>query len=69
MEPTPIFADLAGRRPEPDSGASAHREGRSVTDLLHALRTDTTAPATATPTGPPAVGGRRVGHVPHLLSF
>jgi hypothetical protein len=66
MEPTPIFADLAGR--VPDGGvrgaASAHREGRSVTDLLRALRTET-----ASTPGPPAVGGRRVGHVPHLLSF
>jgi hypothetical protein len=68
MEPTPIFADLSGREPRPEGsasgGASAHREGRSVTDLLRALRTET-----ASTPGPPAVGGRRVGHVPHLLSF
>jgi hypothetical protein len=62
MEPTPIFADLAHAEREPER--SAHREGRSVTDLLRALRAEAAVGA-----GPPAFGGRRVGHVPDLLSF
>ncbi|GLZ44304.1 hypothetical protein Acsp06_04890 [Actinomycetospora sp. NBRC 106375] len=83
MEPTPIFAAMADVDHERAAGAQAagahtagteasrrarHAgggEGRSVTDLLRSLRDDHAAVAP----GPPAVGGRRVGHVPDLLTF
>jgi hypothetical protein len=63
MEPTPIFAMLADTEPDLGDG-SAHREGRSVTELLRALRDEAAAGA-----APPAPGARHVGHVPDLLSF
>ncbi|MHC1562636.1 hypothetical protein ACR9E3_27040 [Actinomycetospora sp. C-140] len=82
MEPTPIFAAMADADHERTAGADAagaaatgaaasHRTrhagdgaGRSVTDLLRSLRDDR-----AVAPGPPALGGRRVGHVPDLLTF
>jgi hypothetical protein len=53
VEPTPIFAALAA--PAHDDG---HRDGRTVAQLLRALRAEREAPTPA-----------QVGHVPDLLSF
>lgn len=61
MEPTPIFTDLAATEPA-RSRSGAHGEGRSVTDLLRALREEA-------PRDRVVVPRRGVGHVPGLLSF
>ena len=67
MEPTPIFTDLAATGPArsgAESGARSrtHGEGRSVTDLLRALRDEAPRDRVVAPR-------RRVGHVPGLLTF
>ncbi|MDD7964901.1 hypothetical protein [Actinomycetospora lemnae] len=66
MEPTPIFTDLAASEPARSGAPSgAHGEGRSVTDLLRALREEAPRDRVAVPRR----GGRGVGHVPGLLTF
>jgi hypothetical protein len=75
VEPTPIFAAMAGTAPSvPSTGeavvrtAGEHSTGRPVTDLVRELRAERTAGESASS----AVGrGRRdhVGRVPGVLSF
>jgi hypothetical protein len=72
VEPTPIFAALAGADPGDDAGArrrGAHDDGRPVTELLRALREDDRDGAPGSTTRRVGAGRRRVGHVPDLLSF
>ena len=50
MEPTPIFTDLVATEPARSGARSgAHGEGRSVTDLLRALREEAPRKPTRTP--------------------
>lgn len=71
VEPTPIFAAMAGTTagPEPVARtAGEHSAGRPVTDLVRALRAERTAGGSAS--SEVGRGGRdHVGRVPGLLSF